>query len=113
MTQYRTFPLGLPLPKCGLSFISIRRFCSVGLQPSNVSLLQAGTTCRSVNQKVLIQQLKEMEKDGISTRTIYPLVPLRFEYALSEIGLALGPSIEALINWTFMRRKAKAQARSG
>jgi DNA-binding HxlR family transcriptional regulator len=59
-----------------------------------------------VNQKMLIQQLKELERDGIVTRTIYPQVPPRVEYALSEMGLALGPSIESLIDWTFMRREA-------
>ena len=58
-----------------------------------------------VNQKMLIQQLKELEKDGIVTRTVYPQVPPRVEYALSEMGVGLGPSIEALIDWAFMRRK--------
>jgi DNA-binding HxlR family transcriptional regulator len=57
-----------------------------------------------VNQKMLIQQLKELEKDEIVIRKIYPQVPPKVEYALSEIGLALGPSIECLIDWTFMRR---------
>ena len=64
-----------------------------------------------VNQKMLIQQLKELEKDGIVTRTIYPQVPPRVEYALSEIGMALGPSIEALIDWTFMRLEAAPSQR--
>ncbi|MDB5845244.1 MAG: hxlR-like helix-turn-helix family protein [Polaromonas sp.] len=59
-----------------------------------------------VNQKMLIQQLKELEKDGIVTRKTYPQVPPKVEYALSEMGLALGPSIESLIDWTFMRRDA-------
>jgi hypothetical protein len=58
-------------------------------------------------------QLKELEKDGIVTRTIDPQVPPRVEYALSEIGLALSPSIEALIDWTFMRREAETLTRSG
>jgi DNA-binding HxlR family transcriptional regulator len=58
-----------------------------------------------VNQKMLIQQLKELEKHGIVTRTIYPQVPPKVEYALSEVGLALGPSIEALIDWAFLRRE--------
>jgi DNA-binding HxlR family transcriptional regulator len=58
-----------------------------------------------VNQKMLIQRLKELEKDGIVTRTIYPQVPPKVEYALSEVGLALGPSIEALIDWAFLRRE--------
>ena len=58
-----------------------------------------------VNQKMLIQQLKELEKDGIVTREIYPQVPPKVEYALSDMGLALGPSIECLIDWAFMRRE--------
>jgi DNA-binding HxlR family transcriptional regulator len=58
-----------------------------------------------VNQKMLIQQLKELERDEIVIRKIYPQVPPKVEYALSEMGLALGPSIECLIDWTFMRRE--------
>lgn len=56
-----------------------------------------------VNQKMLIQQLKELEKDGIITRTVYPQVPPKVEYALTELGLALGPSIEMLIDWAFLK----------
>jgi DNA-binding HxlR family transcriptional regulator len=56
-----------------------------------------------VNQKMLIQQLKELEKDGIVTRTVYPEVPPRVEYALSKMGIALGPSLEALVDWAFLR----------
>ncbi|MBO1022803.1 helix-turn-helix transcriptional regulator [Methylobacterium sp. SD274] len=62
-----------------------------------------------VNQKMLIQQLKELEKDGILTRTIYPQVPPKVEYALSEMGVALGPSIEALVDWTLMRREVMGE----
>ncbi|MFD2237194.1 winged helix-turn-helix transcriptional regulator [Aureimonas populi] len=56
-----------------------------------------------VNQKMLIQQLKELEKDGIVIRTVYPQVPPKVEYALSKMGLALGPSLEALIDWAFLK----------
>ncbi|WP_229440346.1 winged helix-turn-helix transcriptional regulator, partial [Escherichia coli] len=45
-----------------------------------------------VNQKMLIQQLKQLEKDGIILRTLYPEVPPRVEYSLTELGTALGPS---------------------
>lgn len=57
-----------------------------------------------VNQKMLIQQLKGLEKDGIISRTVYPEVPPKVEYALSDMGLALGPAIEALVDWAFLRR---------
>ncbi|NTJ45303.1 helix-turn-helix transcriptional regulator [Agrobacterium larrymoorei] len=56
-----------------------------------------------VNQKMLIQQLRELEKDGIVARKIYPQVPPKVEYELTELGRALGPSIESLINWAFLK----------
>lgn len=59
-----------------------------------------------VNQKMLIQQLRQLEKDGIVTRKVYPQVPPKVEYTLTEMGVALGPSVEALIDWAFMRREA-------
>ena len=59
-----------------------------------------------VNQKMLIQQLKGLEKDGIVVRTAYPEVPPRVEYALTDMGKALGPSIEALVDWAFLRFEA-------
>ncbi|MFP3521340.1 helix-turn-helix domain-containing protein [Pantoea sp. SIMBA_072] len=58
-----------------------------------------------VNQKMLIQQLKQLEKDGIVTRTVYPEVPPRVEYSLTDLGKALGPSMTALIDWAFLRRE--------
>jgi DNA-binding HxlR family transcriptional regulator len=73
-------------------------------QPLRFSELQRRV--EGVNQKMLIQQLKELEKDGIVIRTIYPQVPPKVDYALSDMGLALGPSIECLIDWAFMRREA-------
>ncbi|MEI1248597.1 winged helix-turn-helix transcriptional regulator [Rhizobium aouanii] len=57
-----------------------------------------------VNQKMLIQQLKQLEKDGIIMRTVYPEVPPRVEYSLSSLGVALGPAMEALIDWALLRR---------
>ncbi|MGC6112909.1 helix-turn-helix transcriptional regulator [Klebsiella aerogenes] len=57
-----------------------------------------------VNQKMLIQQLKQLEADGIISRTLYPEVPPRVEYALTELGKALGPSMAALIDWALLRR---------
>ncbi|AZY95874.1 transcriptional regulator (plasmid) [Paracoccus sp. Arc7-R13] len=66
-----------------------------------------------VNQKMLIQQLKDLEKDGIITRKLYPEVPPRVEYALSEMGKALGPSIEALIDWAYLRKETQSKEPAG
>ena len=52
-----------------------------------------------ISQKVLTDALRSMEEDGIITRTVYPEVPPRVEYALSEIGESLGPVIAAMENW--------------
>jgi DNA-binding HxlR family transcriptional regulator len=63
-----------------------------------------------VNQKMLIQQLKQLETDGIVIRTVYPEVPPRVDYTLSDIGNALGPSMTALIDWAFLRRETHGQS---
>ena len=52
-----------------------------------------------ISQKVLTDSLREMEADGIITRTVYPEVPPRVEYALSPLGETLGPILDAMAAW--------------
>lgn len=52
-----------------------------------------------VSQKVLTQTLRSLERDGLITRTIYPEVPPRVEYALSPLGETLIEPLAALRNW--------------
>ncbi len=56
-----------------------------------------------VTQKMLIQQLRALQQDGIVHRTVYPEVPPRVEYSLTELGHALGPAMTALIDWAELR----------
>ena len=49
-----------------------------------------------ISQKVLTDSLRTMEEDGIITRTVYPEVPPRVEYALSGLGEAMRPIIAAM-----------------
>lgn len=65
-----------------------------------------------VNQKMLIQQLKQLEADGIVLRTLFPQVPPRVEYSLSEAGRALGPALEALMDWVSAYGRPEAVAYS-
>ena len=51
------------------------------------------------SQKVLTQQLKELEQDGIVQRRVYAEVPPRVEYSLSDYGQTLQPVLEALYAW--------------
>ena len=53
----------------------------------------------SVSQKVLTAQLREMEQSGLLTRTVYPEVPPRVEYTLTDLGYSLKPILDALQNW--------------
>lgn len=52
-----------------------------------------------ISQKVLTDSLRSMEADGIITRTVYPEVPPRVEYALSELGESMRPIIRAMEQW--------------
>ena len=52
-----------------------------------------------ISQKVLTDSLRSMEADGIITRTVYPEVPPRVEYALTEMGQSLRPILDAMKDW--------------
>ena len=52
-----------------------------------------------ISQKVLTDSLRSLEEDGIVTRTVYPEVPLRVEYSLSELGDSMRPIIKAMEDW--------------
>ena len=49
--------------------------------------------------KMLAQQLRELENDGLITRTVYPVVPPKTEYNLTELGESLIPVLDAMCNW--------------
>lgn len=52
-----------------------------------------------ISQKVLTDSLRSMENDGIITRTVYPEVPPRVEYALSELGETMRPILDSMKEW--------------
>jgi DNA-binding HxlR family transcriptional regulator len=52
-----------------------------------------------VTQKMLIQQLRDLEKDGIVARTVYPVVPPKVEYRLTPGGEELCPALDELLFW--------------
>ena len=49
--------------------------------------------------KMLTQQLRDLESDGLITRTVYPVVPPRVEYALTEEGESIRPILTAMYRW--------------
>ncbi|MCP3922936.1 MAG: helix-turn-helix transcriptional regulator [Desulfobacterales bacterium] len=52
-----------------------------------------------VSQKMLTQQLKELERDGLILRKVYPEVPPRVEYTLTDIGKSAFPILEMMHQW--------------
>ena len=49
--------------------------------------------------KMLTQQLRELEESGVINRKVYPVVPPKTEYSLTDLGLSLSPIIEAMCTW--------------
>ncbi len=60
----------------------------------------------AISQKMLIQQLRQMEKDGIVRRTVHPQVPPKVEYCLTDWGQALCPALDALLTWAASREES-------
>ena len=52
-----------------------------------------------ISQKVLTDSLRSMEADGLLTRTVYPEVPPRVEYTLTELGYSLKPILDSMVAW--------------
>ena len=59
-----------------------------------------------ISQKVLTANLRDMEADGLLTRTAYAEVPPRVEYALTDLGESLRPVLAALFDWGLAYRRA-------
>ena len=62
-----------------------------------------------ISQKVLTDSLRSMEEDGIITCTVYPEVPPRVEYALSDLGESMRPIIQAMEQWGTEYKKNHAE----
>lgn len=75
-------------------FQDVRRF----------SELQRALT--GVSQKVLTQQLRELERDGIVARKVFPQVPPKVEYSITPLGLSLKPIVEAMHQWGATHRSS-------
>jgi len=57
----------------------------------------------AVSEKMLIQQLRQMERDGVVRRFVHHQVPPKVEYSLTDWGQALCPALDALLTWVDLR----------
>jgi len=63
-----------------------------------------------ISQKALTEALRSMEADGIVDRTVYPEVPPRVEYSLTELGESMRPIIKAMESWGLAYKEQRQNA---
>lgn len=61
-----------------------------------------------ISERMLVSQLRELEADQVVKRTVYPVVPPRVEYELTELGLSMQPMLKAMSDWGNMHRSRVA-----
>lgn len=61
-----------------------------------------------ISQKMLTQQLRQLEADGIVERTAYPEMPPRVDYRMTAWGQTLCPALDALLKWKELKPSSKA-----
>ena len=72
---------------------------------------QLGRQIQGISQKMLTQTLRQMERDGLLTRTVHPVVPPKVEYKLTVLGLGLGAAFCGVWVWASENLDAVERAR--
>jgi DNA-binding HxlR family transcriptional regulator len=62
-----------------------------------------------VSERILVLQLRELEKDGLVKRIVYAEVPPRVEYQLTETGLSMKPMLKTILDWGMKNRSLKSE----
>src|SRR5216683_7259735 len=68
----------------------------VPVLPPNAHL---DSDCRGISQRMLTLTLRGLERDGLVTRTVFPTIPPRVDYELTDLGRGLWQPVEALGKW--------------
>jgi DNA-binding HxlR family transcriptional regulator len=81
------------------------------LQDGTIRFNELRRRLNHITQRMLTRQLRELEESGLILRTVYPQVPPKVEYALSDDGRSLAPVIAALHGWgsDWLARQPQAQ----
>jgi DNA-binding HxlR family transcriptional regulator len=80
-------------------------------EKSPLRFTRLGELVDGISQKMLTQTLRQMERDGLVTRTIYPVVPPKVEYQLTVLGLSLGAAFCGVWVWAAENLAQVEQAR--
>lgn len=107
--------------KISIACSSVRETLSViggKWKPLILSMIENGSLRNSaihrgiegITQKMLIQQLKELETDGIITRIVFPVVPPHVEYSLTKYGKTLLPILKLMQEWGDKHQRLKSSS---
>ncbi|MBB6565924.1 winged helix-turn-helix transcriptional regulator [Kribbella sandramycini] len=69
-------------------------------------------TIDGISQRMLTVTLRQLERDGLVSRTVHPVVPPRVDYALTPLGVGLHATIQSLVTWTESHQAEIAGARA-
>ena len=67
--------------------------------PNGKELPYGNPLLRLYTDKMLAQQLRELERDGLLRRAVYPVVPPKTEYSLTDFGRSLAPILDEMCRW--------------
>jgi DNA-binding HxlR family transcriptional regulator len=87
------------------------RTAEVGLGNGPRRFSELRRMIEGISQRMLTLTLRGLERDGLVTRTIYPTIPPRVEYALTPLGQTLLVPVQALAHWAQEHRPEIQQAR--
>lgn len=93
------------------SLLVIDTLAHAGKKPSRFSELKRGV--HGISQRMLTETLRNLERDGLVTRDVFPQVPPRVEYALTERGRGLLKPVRALIDWVGVNWPDIEKSRNG
>ena len=107
MNRVSTWPLERTLQIIGGRW---KLYIICHLEEGAQRLSQLQRAIPGISQKVLIQQLRELEEHGLVSRTVFPEVPARVEYQATALGLSLMPIIHSLQLWGIHHGTAQVMA---
>ena len=82
------------------------------LEQRTLRFTELRRTIDGISQRMLTVTLRQLERDGLVERTVYPVVPPRVEYALTPLGATLHDTIKSLVDWTERNQNEIAAARA-
>jgi len=82
------------------------------LDRSTLRFTELRRSIEGISQRMLTTTLRQLERDGLVRRTVYPVVPPRVDYELTTLGVTLHETIQSLVTWTETHQREIAMARA-